>query len=251
MRANPRRRVAAYQTCDMQLDSPLARRINDLGFSPLTALALLALLSGLLAADVPTHGARGAAAYVAAAIVAALSIAVVPTAAALRGTGVDAFTAGAACSSTAAAAIHFAVIDEHIGEYWLFGALFAVTATAQLAWAVVTTLSPRPWLLVGGIVGNLGVAAVWLVSRTAGLPIGPEAGSAEAVGLADVAATAFELVVVAGAVVVLARRRPHTRLSTRGIWLLALPAIVVTTLALAPITSHGVQHEHGAAAHHP
>ena len=43
------------------------------------------------------------------------------------------------------------------------------------------------------------------MSRTTGLPIGPDAGEAEAVGLADVVSTIYELAAVAVAVPLAAR----------------------------------------------
>jgi hypothetical protein len=48
-----------------------------------------------------------------------------------------------------------------------------------------------------GIVGNGAMVAVWAVSRTAGLPIGPEPWTPEAIGALDVVATGLELFIVA------------------------------------------------------
>lgn len=100
----------------------------------------------------------------------------------------------AAALSLGAALIHASVIAIHFREYWLFGLLFAITAVGQFVWAgIVWTRPASPRLLVSGAVANLAVAVVWLVSRTAGLPIGPDAGDHEAVGVHDVLATTDEL----------------------------------------------------------
>ena len=44
-----------------------------------------------------------------------------------------------------------------------------------------------------GLVVNAAVVAVWIVSRTTGLPVGPSPGTPEPFGGADLAATGFEL----------------------------------------------------------
>ena len=51
------------------------------------------------------------------------------------------------------------------------------------------------------------LVALWAVSRTAGLPIGPGAWMPEPVQTLDVSATVLELVLVAGALVLVRRRR--------------------------------------------
>ena len=92
-----------------------------------------------------------------------------------------------------AGAIHAAVIIDHFAEYWLFGAFFAFVATAQFVWAARVVSAPRRWMLVAGIAGNLALVALWLASRTWGLPVGPAAGRPEPVGLMDVIATVSEV----------------------------------------------------------
>src|SRR5690242_7183346 len=91
------------------------------------------------------------------------------------------------------AVIHVVVAPEHFHEYVVFGALFVASAVLQVLWALAASWRPSPAVLAGGIALNLGIAAVWVWSRTAGLPIGPEAGSAEAVGALDVLSTVDEL----------------------------------------------------------
>jgi hypothetical protein len=82
-----------------------------------------------------------------------------------------------------------------------------VTAVGQLVWAgLVWTRPPDRRLLIAGAVANLGVAIVWLISRTAGLPVGPESGEREAIGVHDVFATAAELALVLLVALVLSGR---------------------------------------------
>lgn len=107
--------------------------------------------------------------------------------------------------SAAAGAIHLAVASEHLQFWWLHGAFFLAVGLAQVGWAGMVLVAPRRWLFQGAVAGNAIVVVAWVVSRTAGVPIGPGAGIAEPVGVADSLATAFEVAIVAGAVVWLRR----------------------------------------------
>lgn len=111
----------------------------------------------------------------------------------------------AATASALAGLVHYAVVPEHRAEWWAYAAFFTALAIFNVVWAVAAWTRPdRPTLLFGLTV-NVGVVALWAVSRTAGLPFGPEPGEAEAVGIPDAIATAAELVLVL-AVAVMARR---------------------------------------------
>jgi len=161
------------------------------------------------------------------------------TAAATSAADTRPLLASVAMLSAGAALIHFAVIAPHLDEWWVTGIFFILLAPVQLAWAILVLLRPAPILLLAGLAGNLLVAAVWVFTRTAGLPIGPETGEPEAIGLADVVATAFELLLAAGAFAVirpsgLAGRfpqfgRPVTN-SAVGLIVIALTAISLISL---------------------
>ena len=126
-------------------------------------------------------------------VVSALTLVVVPLAA-RSGTLLAAISA--AFFSAGAAAIHFAVIADHLEEWWAFGLFFAATGVAQLLWAALVVASPSRLAIGLGVFGNAAVVALWIVTRTAGSPIGPDAGMAESVGVADAVATAFELGII-------------------------------------------------------
>lgn len=102
----------------------------------------------------------------------------------------------AAGSSLLAAAIHLVVCPEHFQEALLLGAFFAATSVAQVAWSFLVVRRPSQWLLLSGILGNCALIGLWALSRTVGVPLGPETGQVEPVGLLDVAATVSELGVV-------------------------------------------------------
>jgi hypothetical protein len=113
----------------------------------------------------------------------------------------------AAALSLAAAGIHFAVISEHLEEDVLFGVLFFAFGWFQLIWAQVYLIWPRRQVALLAIVINLGGVLVWLMSRTVGLPFGPEAWVPEQVGFADVLSTSFEIGLIGLLVPTLLRER--------------------------------------------
>ncbi len=124
-----------------------------------------------------------------------------------RGSGVLLYLAAAL--SLAAAGIHLLAMPEHFEEWWGYGAFFLVAAAFQGLYGLVLLWRPGSSLFLLGIVANLGVVVLWLLTRTAGIPFfGPHAGEVEAVGALDVAATAAELALVVALVVLwgLARR---------------------------------------------
>jgi hypothetical protein len=55
----------------------------------------------------------------------------------------------------AAALIHFAVIEQHLTEHWLYGTFFTVVGLAQLSWAVAIPTVPTRLLVWGGVLGTL------------------------------------------------------------------------------------------------
>ncbi|MDX6235172.1 MAG: hypothetical protein QOH68_4339 [Nocardioidaceae bacterium] len=156
----------------------------------------------------------------------------------------------ASFASLGAGLVHLAVVQEHLEEWWLYGVFFAVIGAAQIGWAVAALASDRVPFLRTVMYGNLAVVALWAVTRTVGLPVGPEPWQAEAVGRADVLCALLEIA-VAGALVVaarsVARRVPAGRPVGRVVALLfagALAVSAMTTPALAATPAGGQAHHH-------
>jgi hypothetical protein len=131
----------------------------------------------------------------------------------LRGRRLDPPVMLAAAVAVIAAVVHVAVCPEHYAESWLYGAFFTVTAGTQLLWAGLLVLRPGPRVVRAGLFASLGVVALWAVTRTVGIPLGPEGGEVETVGALDLLATTAELVAAAACVWVLGRsgREDHGR----------------------------------------
>ena len=191
------------------------------------AAASATLLGTTLIADGPT-----ALQTAGALAVSALTLAVIPLAARGR---TSLMSIAAASFSAGAAAIHYAVIADHLEEWWAFGVFFAAIGVAQLLWAARVVASPSRLMIWLGVFGNAAVVALWIVTRTAGSPIGPDAGMAESVGVADSVATAFEVGVIVAGVRLAESIGSNRGTARRVVWTLGGLTWVVTAVALLSV----------------
>jgi hypothetical protein len=121
----------------------------------------------------------------------------------------------AAVCSTVSAVVHVVVMPGHLEELWLFGVFFGLLAVLQLGYAGLLALRPTRGLLVAGALVNAATVGLWLASRTVGLPLGPEAGTPEPVGLLDLTSTLAELVLLVATAVVVGQARAVQPSSTQ------------------------------------
>ena len=140
--------------------------------------------------------------------------------------------------SIGAAIVHFAVIAQHFEEWWLTGMFFLSIALFQLAWGLLVLIQPSALVYAAGAIANVLIIVTWIVSRTSGVPVGPEAGEAEAVSFPDALATAFEVVLIVVLVALLAERSarrpaPHFLPAAAG---LGGAAVVASLTGLALVT---------------
>jgi hypothetical protein len=103
----------------------------------------------------------------------------------------------AAAWSLGAAAIHVAVIGDHLAVAVWKGVLFAIVATFQLGWAAAFVVRPSPRLALVAGVFNAGVVSAWTWSRLVGPPLAAAASGPEPIGAPDALATAFEIALIA------------------------------------------------------
>jgi hypothetical protein len=94
----------------------------------------------------------------------------------------DAVLAACAVLTLGAAAIHAAVIRDHFEESCLFGTFFVLTTLLQLGWVAAVFIKPSRALVVLGVARNTAIILLWILSRTSGLPVGPEPWTPEPVG---------------------------------------------------------------------
>jgi hypothetical protein len=115
--------------------------------------------------------------------------------------------------SLSAGAIHAIAAIDHFSHWWLYGAFFLVLAYGQVLWGVaLLRKAPSDRVLRLGAYANLAIVAVWLYSRTIGVPLGPQSGT-EPVGVGDAAAVLVQLVLAAYVALIV---RPELR-SARGL----------------------------------
>jgi hypothetical protein len=140
-----------------------------------------------------------------------------------------------------ASLIHVQAAVEHLNEYALYAVFFALLAPLQFAWGVAVYRRPARILLRAGAVMSLLVAGLWLMSRTTGLPIGPEPWRPESVGAADSIATADELVMALLAFFPyglgkngVLRRRSRQAAAVAGLGLILLSSLSLVVVGHAP-----------------
>lgn len=131
--------------------------------------------------------------------------------------------AGLTIALAASAAIHLAVTLAHLRDDAGSAVFFVSVALLQLGAAALCARRACRSVVWASAALSVAIAGVWFVSRTAGLPVGPDAGQAQAVGLADVVSTGYELVAATVAVALGTRLRTgqplRMRLTPRsGIW---------------------------------
>jgi hypothetical protein len=120
-----------------------------------------------------------------------------------------------AVASLLAGAIHGALVPQHAEEYWAFGLFFVSAAGFQVGWAVATLGAPSTrGYAIGALVNGL-LVAVWIGSRTIGVPVGPDAWMPEAIRVPDVTASLAELAIVLGSLTSIRRMRPGWPLGAR------------------------------------
>jgi hypothetical protein len=117
---------------------------------------------------------------------------------------------------------HGLVTQQHFQEWWGYGVFFLATAICLVAFglALITdAIDPRYMpgdanrirrlMYAVGAFGILSILALYAVTRTTGIPLGPGAGSVESVGVVDVFAKTTEVLAVAGLVMLYIKTRPR------------------------------------------
>jgi hypothetical protein len=124
--------------------------------------------------------------------------------------------------------VHGLVTPDHFNEWWGYGVFFLAAAICLIGFglALVTdAIDPRympgdvrrvRWLMyAAGAAGNAGILLLYLLTRTVGIPLGPEVGTVETVGAPDLVAKATECLALAGLALLLLRTYPAGPRSAR------------------------------------
>jgi len=113
----------------------------------------------------------------------------------------------AAALSLAAGYVHFAYAESHFQEWWGYGVFFVAAGNLQALFAALLVWRPRAWLPFAGIAGNLGIVAVYVISRTNGIPLGPHRRVVEEASAIDWATTAAQVAIMAALIAMLGGRQ--------------------------------------------
>jgi hypothetical protein len=131
--------------------------------------------------------------------------------------------------SVTAALIHAMVMPEHFREWWGYGSFFFVVTLAQTIYGVGLVL--RAWgirpvgafqyiwehqartFYVAGIVGNIAIVALYAITRTGGIPLGPEAGEIETFNTISITSKVLEIALIGCLMLLLAASRNAATIS--------------------------------------
>jgi hypothetical protein len=97
-----------------------------------------------------------------------------------------------------AAVVHLTVLREHFREDVRYGFFFLALTVAQCGLAFLLTYRPEHRTVRSVAVASGCVVALWLVSRTTGLPLGGEPWRPESFGAFDIAASCAEIATAVG-----------------------------------------------------
>jgi hypothetical protein len=120
---------------------------------------------------------------------------------------------------------HGLVTQEHFQEWWGYGVFFLASAICLIGFglALITdAIDPRYMpgdvnrlrrlMYAIGAIGIVAILALYLVTRTTGIPLGPGSGSVESIGAIDLIAKTTEVLAVTGLVLLLIKTRTRVDL---------------------------------------
>lgn len=127
--------------------------------------------------------------------------------------------------------IHIGAAVDHFRQFPLYTLVFALLACTQFAWAAMILRRPSDRVLLLGCAFTVGVIALWIASRTTGVPIAPRAWVPERVGAADLIETIGESVTVIAVLVVISSERvAWARAATRRMAPVLLLVLLMSVL---------------------
>ena len=127
--------------------------------------------------------------------------------------------------------IHLGVAPGHLELWWGYTVFFLAVGGLQALLPAVLRWRPSPAAITTGVFLHGGTVLVYLLTRTAGIPVGPENHPHELAspGISDLTVTLAEFVVIALLVHQLAPR--PRRYALNGLLVLAAPVWVIALLA--------------------
>jgi len=146
--------------------------------------------------------------------------------------------------SAAAGVVHLVMVPSHMEEFAAEGIAFAVAGWLQLLVAFYLWTQPSRALLGFTALLNVVFIGAWAVSRTAGLPFGPNSGIAEPASLVDLTVVGLQAALILLAVAVLLRPTLLEVTLPPGL-AMAVPLAVVILTSAVVASPEARNHAHG------
>jgi len=128
------------------------------------------------------------------------------------------------------AAIHATTLGRHLDQWPVAGIALLLLTILQVDAALLFLLRLRRVHLLVAAAVSAGPLVVWLYAHTAGLPVGPDAGLGEQLGLTDGTAALLEAATLVVASAALRHRRVPRRAGSRHATRLALTGVAAVTV---------------------
>src|SRR5262245_1630234 len=150
-----------------------------------------------------------------------------------------------AICSFSAGLLHILAMIDHRAEPTVARGFLAVAAV-QIVWGVLLIVEPRRLFVLLGALATAGAIVVWVFSRTKGISWFPGLEPVESLGWKDVVTQFFQLLALAGAVILLLPASVH---QPAGKKVEATPIAIMALLAMLALAvlygaTHGVGHTH-------
>ena len=116
----------------------------------------------------------------------------------------------AAGFALAAGFSHALAGEEHFTIWWGYGLFFSIVSICQIMGGGALFFWESRGLYLTGIIGTGSVVVVYVITRTVGIPFGPQAGVVEGVGVLDAFAKTFEIGLIVCLMLLLARPKQDT-----------------------------------------
>jgi hypothetical protein len=157
-----------------------------------------------------------------------------------------------AICSFAAGILHFLAMTAHYGHHPTLGRAFLSVAVLQVVWTVLLVVSPTKPVIALGALGTAGAIVVWIFSRTTGISWFPGLDEVDPLEWRDIVTQFFQLLAVAGALVLLLPARVHEPAGDRTDYAPVAVMVVLAALTLGVLYAgtHGAVHGEGGSAEH-
>lgn len=156
-----------------------------------------------------------------------------------------------AICSFAAGLLHLLAMTSHSGHHPTLGRAFLMVGVLQIVWAALLLLPTSRIVVLLGSLGTAAAILLWILSRTKGISWFPGLDEVETIEWRDVVTQFFQLLALAGAVVMLLPASVHRPAGSR---LELAPIAVMTVLAMLTLgvlytATHDYVHDGGGAGH--